>query len=94
MPDIPISFGRPISGDCREGTTDSSVTPGIVLAALLAVLFLFGPRVFDGVKNAADMSTPQANTEALTTGETKTPFDDGRGKAIGEQLCQAAGDVR
>jgi len=34
MPDIPISFGRPISGDCREGTTDSSVTPGIVLAAL------------------------------------------------------------
>jgi len=50
MPDIPISFGRPISGDCREGTTDSSVTPGIVLAALIAVLFLFGPRVFDGVK--------------------------------------------
>ena len=73
MPDIPISFDRPISADCREGSTDSSVTPGIVLAALIAVLFLFGPRVFDTVKNAADMSTPQANTEAPTTGETKTP---------------------
>jgi hypothetical protein len=31
---------------------------------------LFGPRVFDTVKNTADMSTPQ---EAPTTGETKTP---------------------
>jgi hypothetical protein len=73
MPDILISFDRHISGDCREGSTDSSVTPGIVLAALIAVLFLFGPRVFDTVKSAADMSTPQANTEAPTTGKTKTP---------------------
>jgi hypothetical protein len=72
-PDIRISFDRPISGDCREGTTDSSVTPGVVLAALIAVLFLFGPRVFDRVKNAADMSTPQANIEVTATGETKTP---------------------
>jgi hypothetical protein len=73
MPDIPLSFDRPISGDCRERSTDSSVTPGIVLAALIAVLFLFGPRAFDTVKNAADVSTPQANTGAPTTGETKTP---------------------
>jgi hypothetical protein len=73
MPEIPINFYKPIGGECREGSTDSSVTPGLVLAALIAVLFLFGPRVFDTVKNAADMSTPQANTEAPTTGETKTP---------------------
>jgi hypothetical protein len=39
MPDIPLSFDRPISGDCRERSTDSSVTPGIVLAALIAILF-------------------------------------------------------
>ena len=71
MPDIPISFGRPISGDCREGTTDSSVTPGIVLAALIAVLFLFGTRVFDTAKDSADISTQQARIEA--PGETKTP---------------------
>jgi hypothetical protein len=73
MPDIPISFDRPITRDSCEGSTDSSVTPGIVLAALIAVLFLFGPRAFDAGKGSANMSTPQANTEALTTGDTKTP---------------------
>src|SRR6476660_9563862 len=79
MPDIPVSFDRPISGDRREGSTDSSVTPGLVLAALIAVLFLFGPRVFDTVKNAADMSTPQANTEAQTNRRDKNPIAVRRG---------------
>jgi hypothetical protein len=73
MPDRPLSFDKPICRDSREGSTDNSVTPGIVLAALIAVPFLFGTRVFDTGKDNADMSTPQASTEALTTGETKTP---------------------
>ena len=48
MPDRPLSFGRPISIDSREGSIDNSVTPGIVVAALIAVLFLFGAHVFEG----------------------------------------------
>jgi len=44
-----------------------------VLAALIAVLFLFGTRVFDTVKDSANISTQQASIEAPTTGETKTP---------------------
>jgi hypothetical protein len=40
-----------------------------VLAALIAVLFLFGTRVFDTAKDSADINTQQARIEA-TTGET------------------------
>ena len=73
MPDTRISFDRPISRDSRGGGTNNSVTPGLVLAALIAVLFLFGTRVFDTVKDSANISTQQASIEAPTTGETKTP---------------------
>ena len=73
MPDTPISFDRPISRDSRGGSSNNSVTPGLVLAALIAVLFLFGTRVFDTVKDSANISTQQASIEAPTTGETKTP---------------------
>ena len=52
MPDTPISFDRSVIRDSRGGRTDNSVTPGLVLAAILAVLFLFGTRVFDTLKTA------------------------------------------
>ena len=71
MPDTPISFDRSVIRDSRGGRTDNSVTPGLVLAAILAVLFLFGTRVFDTAKDSADISTQQARIEA--PGETKTP---------------------
>ena len=67
MPDTPISFDRSVIRDSRGGRTDNSVTSGLVLAAILAVLFLFGPRVF---KDSADITTRQARIEA--PGETKT----------------------
>ena len=50
--------------DHFHGRLETAARPFRVLSAL------FGPRVFDTVKNTADMSTPQ---EAPTTGETKTP---------------------
>ena len=73
MPDTPMSFDRSVIRDSRGGRTDNSITPGLVLAALIAVLFLFGTRVFDTVKDSANISTQQASIEAPTTGETKTP---------------------
>ena len=72
MPDTPMSFDRSVIRDSRGGRTDnSSITPGLVLAAILAVLFLFGTRVFDTFKDSANISTQQARIEA--PGETKTP---------------------
>ena len=46
LPDRPLSFDRPIGRDGRENGDESSVTMGIVLTALIAVLLLFGTRVF------------------------------------------------
>jgi hypothetical protein len=71
MPNTPMSFDRFVIRDSRGGSTDNSVSPGLVLAALIAVLFLFGTRVFDTVKDSANISTQQARIEA--PGETKTP---------------------
>ena len=57
MPDTPMSFDRSIIRDSRGGRTDNSVTPGLVLAAILAVLFLVGTRVFDtGAKTAPTLT--------------------------------------
>ena len=71
MPNTPMSFDRSVIRDGCIGRTDNSITPGLVLAAILAVLFLFGTRVFDTVKDSANISTQQARIEA--PGETKTP---------------------
>ena len=71
MPDTPMSFDRSVIRDSRGSRTDNSITPGLVLAAILAVLFLFGTRVFDTVKDSANISKQQARIEA--SGETKTP---------------------
>ena len=73
MPDTPINFDRSFGRGTRGDSSDSPVPPGLVLAAVLAVLFLFGPRVFDFVKDSANISTQQASVEAPTTRETKTP---------------------
>ena len=73
MPDTPISFDRSLDRDTHGESSDNPVPPGLVLAALIAVLFLFGTRVIDTVKDSANISTQQASVEAPTTGETKTP---------------------
>ena len=74
MPGTPISFDRSVIRDSREGSNDNTVTPGLVLAALITVLFLFGTRVFDTVKDSANISTQQARIEAPTNYRTGVRF--------------------
>jgi hypothetical protein len=66
MPDQPI---RP---DIDERRGSNSVLIGIALAALIAVLLLFGARFMSGDKNVS-MTENQPTTEAPATSGTQQP---------------------
>jgi hypothetical protein len=67
MPDTPITRG------CRKVSTETSVNTGIVLASLIAVLLLFGGRVFDMANAIVNLSAPQVISEASRTWDTPMP---------------------
>ena len=63
MPDRPL--------DTRESRADNSVLIGVVLAAVLAILLILGPRMFNAGEKSVDVNTTQPNIEQPATGETK-----------------------
>jgi hypothetical protein len=48
----------------REGQSDNSVPIGIPLAAVIAVLFLFGSTLVNSVQKSLDVAAPQLSTES------------------------------
>jgi hypothetical protein len=65
MPDRPIARVNP------EARTDDSVLIGIALAAVIALLLLFGATMFNSGDNGADVNVAQPSTQA--PGETTKP---------------------
>ena len=63
---------RPV--DPREGDRDfnTSMLLGAVLAAVLALLLIFGASMFNREKSV-EVNKAQPNIETPTTGETKKP---------------------
>jgi hypothetical protein len=66
MPDRPISPDRPASTGSREGQTNNSVLIGIALAAVIAVLLLFGSTFFNSDQKGVDVTATQPTTQSPT----------------------------
>ena len=62
---------RPI--DTRDSRADNAVLIGIVLAAVLAILLIFGSRMFNAGEKSVDVNKTQPNIETPATGDTKKP---------------------
>ena len=50
----------------REGQSDNSVPIGIPLAALIAVLFLFGSTFFNSAQESVDVAATRLSAELPT----------------------------
>jgi hypothetical protein len=50
----------------REGQSDNSVPIGLPLAALIAVLFLFGSTFFNSGQQSFEAAAPRLSTELPT----------------------------
>jgi len=50
----------------REGQSDNSVPIGIPLAAVIAVLFLFGSTFFNSGQQSFEVAAPRLSTESPT----------------------------
>ena len=57
---------RSPSAETREDESDNSVPIGIPLAAVIAVLFLFGSTFFNSGQNSFDVTAPRLTTESPT----------------------------
>ena len=64
---------RPGFRHIREGGTDSYVLWAVMLAALVAILLLFGWPVFNAGKISVDVNKTQPKTELPATGDNKQP---------------------
>jgi hypothetical protein len=69
MPDRPVS--RDIGEDrsirnVREDRSDNSVLIAIVLAAVVALLLIFGARMFNANTDKVDMNTTQPSSPSET----------------------------
>lgn len=64
MPDAP---------NTQRGRTDNSLTIGLVLAGVVAVLILAGSSFFGSDQQSGDLTATQPSTESPATGDTKTP---------------------
>ena len=60
---------RPI--DTRDSRADNAVLIGIVLATVLAILLIFGSRMFNAGEKSVDVNKTQPNIETPATGDTK-----------------------
>ena len=56
----------PPSIPTREGQSDNSVPIGIPLAAVIAVLFLFGSTFFNSAQESVDVAVTRLSAEAPT----------------------------
>jgi hypothetical protein len=54
------------STQTREGQPDNSIPIGIPLAAVIAVLFLFGSTFFNSGQKTFDVAAPRLGTETPT----------------------------
>lgn len=60
---------RPLTRDFREGpTTNNSLVIGFVLAVMIVLLLLFGPRMFNSGEKSVDVSKTQPSIESPATG--------------------------
>ena len=57
---------RSPGSDIREGQSDNSVPVGIPLAAVIAILFLFGSSFFNSGQKGFDVAAPRLSVEAPT----------------------------
>ncbi len=64
--------GRPLSRDFDEGPTDNSLVMGFVLAVMIALFLLFGPRMLNSGEISVEMSKTQPSIELPATGDNKT----------------------
>jgi hypothetical protein len=61
---------RSLTRDAREGpTTYDPVLIGIVLAAVVALLLLFGATMFNSSEKSVDVNKAQRNIEQPATGD-------------------------
>jgi hypothetical protein len=65
---------RPPTRDAREGPiANTPVLIGVVLAAVLALLLIFGAPMFNSGEKSVDVNKTQPNIEAPVTGDNKKP---------------------
>jgi hypothetical protein len=65
---------RPRTGDAGEGpTTNTSALLGVMLAAVLAFLLIFGARMFNFSETRVDLSTTQPGIQTPVTSDNKKP---------------------
>jgi hypothetical protein len=57
---------RSLSTQTREDQSDNSVPIGIPLAAVIAVVFLFGSTFFSSGQKSFDVAAPRLSTESPT----------------------------
>jgi hypothetical protein len=57
---------RSPSAETREGQPDNSLPIGIPLAAVIAIVFLFGSTVFNSDHKSFDVAAPRLSTESPT----------------------------
>ena len=64
---------RPLPRDFRESpTTDNSLVMGFVLAVMIALFLLFGPRMFNSGEKSVEVSRTQSSIESPATGDNKS----------------------
>jgi hypothetical protein len=73
MPDRPIVRDAPGVRDTREHRSDNSVLTLIVLAALAALLLIFGTRMFNANTDKLDINAAPPSIDSPTTSETQKP---------------------
>jgi hypothetical protein len=75
MPDRPRDIGedRSIRNVRGEDRSDNSVVIAIVLAAVVALLLIFGARMFNANTDKVDINTTPPSIDSPTTSETQKP---------------------
>ena len=66
MPDRPTSPDRAASTGSRKGQTNNRVLAGIALAAVIAVLLLFGSTFFNSAQESVDVAATRLSAELPT----------------------------
>ena len=64
---------RPVIRHTREGGADNYVLWALMLAALVAILLIFGWPMFKAGEKSVDVNKSQPNIESPATGDTKKP---------------------
>ena len=73
MPDRPVVIETPGVRDTGERRGDNSVLTLIVLAAVAALLLIFGARMFNANTDKVDINTTPPSIDSPTTSETQKP---------------------